>query len=63
MQGCAGTPAKSGDPAHGGCYQEDVDAMQWLPGEKLKRPWPPFIKMAAAVKAKVENPPNPQQQT
>jgi hypothetical protein len=25
-----------------------------LPGEGFKRPWPPLVKMDAAVKAKVE---------
>ena len=32
----------------------DIDAMKKLPGEGFKRPWPPLIKMDAAVKAKVE---------
>jgi hypothetical protein len=27
---------------------------QLIPGEGFKRPWPPLIKMDAAVKAKVE---------
>jgi 3-polyprenyl-4-hydroxybenzoate decarboxylase len=30
-----------------------IDATKKLPGEGLKRPWPPPIKMDAAVKAKV----------
>jgi len=32
----------------------DIDATKKLPGEGFKRPWPPLIKMDAAVKAKVE---------
>ena len=31
-----------------------LDAMKKIPGEGFKRPWPPLIKMDAAVKAKVE---------
>ena len=31
-----------------------IDATNKLPGEGFKRPWPPPIKMDAAVKAKVE---------
>jgi hypothetical protein len=31
-----------------------IDATRKLPGEGFKRPWPPLIKMDAAVKAKVE---------
>ncbi len=31
-----------------------LDATKKLPGEGLKRPWPPLIKMDAAVKAKVD---------
>jgi len=31
-----------------------VDATKKIPGEGFKRPWPPLIKMDAAVKAKVE---------
>jgi 4-hydroxy-3-polyprenylbenzoate decarboxylase len=31
-----------------------IDATKKLPGEGFKRPWPPLIKMNAAVKAKVE---------
>jgi len=31
-----------------------IDATNKLPGEGFKRPWPPLIKMEAAVKAKVE---------
>jgi len=31
-----------------------IDATKKLPGEGFKRPWPPLIKMDAAVKAKVE---------
>ena len=31
-----------------------IDATKKIPGEGLKRPWPPLIKMDAAVKAKVE---------
>jgi 4-hydroxy-3-polyprenylbenzoate decarboxylase len=30
-----------------------IDATRKLPGEGFKRPWPPLIKMDAAVKAKV----------
>ncbi len=33
-----------------------IDATKKIPGEGLKRPWPPLIKMDAAVKAKVEKP-------
>jgi 4-hydroxy-3-polyprenylbenzoate decarboxylase len=33
-----------------------IDATRKLAGEGFKRPWPPLIKMDAAVKAKVENP-------
>ena len=32
-----------------------IDATKKLPGEGFKRPWPPLIKMDAAVKAKVES--------
>ncbi len=31
-----------------------IDATKKLPGEGFKRPWPPLIKMDAAVKAKLE---------
>jgi 4-hydroxy-3-polyprenylbenzoate decarboxylase len=31
-----------------------IDATKKLPGEGFKRPWPPLIKMDAAVKAKVD---------
>ena len=31
-----------------------IYATKKLPGEGFKRPWPPLIKMDAAVKAKVE---------
>ena len=31
-----------------------IDATKKLPGEGFKRPWPPIIRMDAAVKAKVE---------
>ena len=31
-----------------------IDATKKLPGAGFKRPWPPLIKMDAAVKAKVE---------
>jgi 3-polyprenyl-4-hydroxybenzoate decarboxylase len=31
-----------------------IDATKKIPGEGLKRPGPPLIKMDAAVKAKVE---------
>jgi 3-polyprenyl-4-hydroxybenzoate decarboxylase len=31
-----------------------LDATHKLAGEGFKRPWPPLIKMDAAVKAKVE---------
>jgi 4-hydroxy-3-polyprenylbenzoate decarboxylase len=31
-----------------------LDATKKLPGEGLKRPWPPLIKRDEAVKAKVE---------
>jgi 3-polyprenyl-4-hydroxybenzoate decarboxylase len=30
-----------------------IDATKKLPGENFKHPWPPLIKMDAAVKAKV----------
>lgn len=30
-----------------------IDATRKLPGEDFKRPWPPLIKMDAAVKATV----------
>ena len=32
-----------------------IDGTKKLPGEGFNRPWPPLIKMDAAVKAKVEN--------
>ena len=32
-----------------------IDATKRIPGEGFKRPWPPLIKMDAAVKSKVEN--------
>ena len=38
-----------------------IDATKVIPGEGFKRPWPPLIKMDAAVKAKVEKLFNPQQ--
>ena len=31
-----------------------IDATKEFPGEGLKRPWPPLIKMDESVKAKVE---------
>jgi 4-hydroxy-3-polyprenylbenzoate decarboxylase len=31
-----------------------IDATKKLPGEGFQRPWPPLIKMDAAVKAKME---------
>ena len=31
-----------------------IEATKKIPGEGFKRPWPPLIKMDAAVKAKVE---------
>ena len=31
-----------------------MNATKKLPGEGFKRPWPPLIKMDAAVKAKIE---------
>ncbi len=31
-----------------------MTAPKKIPGEGFKRPWPPLIKMGAAVKAKVE---------
>ena len=31
-----------------------IDATKKIPGEGFKRPWPPLIKMDAAIKAKVE---------
>ena len=40
-----------------------IDATKKLPGEGFKRPWPPLIKMDAAVKAKVEKLLNRQQST
>jgi 3-polyprenyl-4-hydroxybenzoate decarboxylase len=36
-----------------------IDATKKLLGEGFKRPWPPLIKMDAAVKAKVEKLFNP----
>ena len=36
-----------------------IDATKKIPGEGFKRPWPPLIKMDAAVKAKVERIFNP----
>ncbi len=36
-----------------------IDATKKMPGEGFKRPWPPLIKMDAAVKAKVEKLFNP----
>ena len=30
-----------------------IDVTKNIPGEGFKRPWPPLIKMDAAVKAKV----------
>ena len=36
-----------------------IDAMKKLLGKGFKRPWPPLIKMDAAVKAKVEKLFNP----
>ena len=36
-----------------------IDTTKKLPGEGFKRPWPPLIKMDAAVKAKVEKLFNP----
>ena len=36
-----------------------MDATKKLPGEGFKRPWPPLIKMEAAVKAKMEKLFNP----
>jgi 4-hydroxy-3-polyprenylbenzoate decarboxylase len=32
-----------------------IDATRKLPGEGFKRPWPPLIKMDAAVKAKIDS--------
>jgi 4-hydroxy-3-polyprenylbenzoate decarboxylase len=40
------------NPASGG--KLGIDATKKIPGERFKRPWPPLIKMNAAVKAKVE---------
>ena len=34
--------------------QQTTHATKKIPGEGFKRPWPPPIKMDAAVKAKVE---------
>jgi len=31
-----------------------IDATKKIPGEGFKSPWPPLIKMDAAVKTKVE---------
>ena len=31
----------------------DIDATKKIPGEGFKRPWPPLIKMDAAVKSKI----------
>jgi 4-hydroxy-3-polyprenylbenzoate decarboxylase len=36
-----------------------IDATKKISGEGFKRPWPPLIKMDAAVKAKVEKLFNP----
>jgi 4-hydroxy-3-polyprenylbenzoate decarboxylase len=36
-----------------------TDATKKIPDEGFKRPWPPLIKMDAAVKAKVEKLFNP----
>ncbi len=36
-----------------------IDATKKMPDEGFKRPWPPLIKMDAAVKAKVEKLFNP----
>ncbi len=36
-----------------------IDATKKLPGEIFKRPWPPLIKMDAAVKVKMEKLFNP----
>ena len=36
-----------------------IDAKRKLPGEDFKRPWPPLIKMNAAVKVSVEKLFNP----
>ena len=36
-----------------------IDATKKLAGESFKHPWPPLIKMASAVKAKVEKLFNP----
>ena len=32
-----------------------LDATKKIPGEGFKRPWPPLIKMDAAVKAKIHS--------
>jgi 4-hydroxy-3-polyprenylbenzoate decarboxylase len=40
-----------------------LDATKKLPGEGFKRPWPPLIKMDAAVKAKMEKLFNSQEPT
>ena len=32
-----------------------IDATKKIPGEGFKRPWPPLIKMDAAVKAKINS--------
>ena len=45
------------------CSKLGIDATKKIPGEGFKRPWPPLIKMDAAVKAKVEKLFNPQQPT
>ena len=36
------------------CSKRGIDATKKLPGEGFKRPWPPLIKMDAAVKANLE---------
>ncbi len=36
-----------------------LDATKKIPGEGFKRPWPPLIKVDAAVKAKMEKIFNP----
>jgi hypothetical protein len=54
-----GLRRKRSDPAHAGCYEEDMHAMKKLSGEGFERPWPALIKMDAAVKVKVEKVFNP----
>jgi 4-hydroxy-3-polyprenylbenzoate decarboxylase len=35
-------------------HKPSIDATKKIPGEGIKRPWPPLIKMDQSVKAKME---------